>query len=202
LGVVLVLTAVVLGASAFAYWGLRSDTSSAGADRLSRQLFDCAEQGLAVGKQYFSTSLNTWNAFLNANTVCVAGSNLLAGCQAPLGSGPLPPPASTTAAPPVPQYPNQEPFTHTVNVTLPSGTVLPLQYSFGLYNIVGTKAGETPYTDTDQSVAVYSRCVDMSSGSPGRSRSVTAILTATSTNSNDYLGVDGHGFRNQGNFNN
>ena len=56
LGVVLVLMAVLFTAGAFALWSMRSDTGSAGRDRLSRQLFDCAEQGLSWGKQYFSTN--------------------------------------------------------------------------------------------------------------------------------------------------
>jgi hypothetical protein len=199
LGVVLVLTAVVLGASAFAYWGLRSDTSSAGADRLTRQLFDCAEQGLAVGKQYFAQQQvqSQWNGYLAASSICAPGSNLLT------ATPPFPSPCGTGTAPD-PNYPNGLPYTNTVYVSPPSTSAaqLKLQYTFGLYNIIGTAAGETQFADVDRNVAVYSRCVDMTSGTAGRSRSVSTILNIQPLPSNDYLGVDGHGFRNQGNFNN
>ncbi len=59
LGVVLVLLAVLFAAGIFALWSMRGETSAAGRDRLSRQLFDCAEQGLAWGKQYFSATVGT-----------------------------------------------------------------------------------------------------------------------------------------------
>ena len=66
LGIVMILLAVILSVSSLAVWNLRSDSSSAGRTHLAHQLFDCAEQGLAWGKQYFSTTARSeWNLFLS-----------------------------------------------------------------------------------------------------------------------------------------
>lgn len=67
LGIVMVFLAIILAVSTVAVWNLRSDTSSAGRTHLEHQLFDCAEQGLAYGKQYFSTTARQqWNQYLSS----------------------------------------------------------------------------------------------------------------------------------------
>ncbi len=58
LGIVLILLVILFAAGLFALWSMRGDTASAGQDRLSRQLLDCAEQGLAWGKQNVSMNYN------------------------------------------------------------------------------------------------------------------------------------------------
>jgi len=65
LGVVMILLSVVLSVGALALWNVRADTGSAGRTHLSHQLFDCAEQGLAWGKQYFSSTARLqWDTYL------------------------------------------------------------------------------------------------------------------------------------------
>jgi hypothetical protein len=215
LGVVMVLVAVLLGASVFAYFGLRSDSGATAGDRLTRQLLDCAEQGLAVGKQYFTAvdGPGKWSAYYYANTVCASGSNLLPACQS--YGGPIPVPTNGGAAPPYATYPNQAPFTNTIQVPLANGNSLPLTYTFGIYNAPSapsTKNGtpaqpEGPFpgpantsstaTENDNQAIIYARCTEPG----GRSRAVQALINFQPPNSNDYLSVDGHGMRNQGNFN-
>src|SRR5262249_43258601 len=70
LGIVMILLTLVLTASGFAFWGLRGEMQSTGNDRLSHQLFDCAEEALAIGKQVFGSAQRpNWDAFLFAD-VC------------------------------------------------------------------------------------------------------------------------------------
>jgi hypothetical protein len=199
LGVVLVLSTVLFAASIFAYWGLKSDTSTAGADRLSRQLFDCAEQGLGIAKQYFSQSSiagDNWMSFYQSPNVCATGSNLLNAC-APNGPFPTNPQGSYSAGPAT-GYPNGLPWTQQIVVNLPNGGTQTLQFTFGIFNIP-KDANDTQWLEKDRQAVIYSRCIETQTN---RSRSVSAIITAPPSVSNDYLSTDGHGMRNQGNFNN
>jgi hypothetical protein len=67
LGIVMILLSVVLSVGALALWNLRADTGSAGRTHLSHQLFDCAEEGLAWGNQYFaSTARLQWDTYLSS----------------------------------------------------------------------------------------------------------------------------------------
>src|SRR5689334_3601548 len=99
LGIVLILLVILLLGGGLAVWGLRSETASAGTDRLSRQLFDCAEQGLAWGKTYFSTSGLDWSSYFNSSNVCTYF--------------PCPPFVAGSGTAPS-NYPNGTPYTQTV----------------------------------------------------------------------------------------
>lgn len=184
LGIVLVLLVVVLGASAFALWSLRSDTGAAGKDRLSRQLFDCAEQGLAAGKNYFAVTARAgWNAHLAAN-VCPSGKLPCA------PSGPFP--ATNTGT--VPNYPAGAPYSTTIEA---SGVLSTFTYTFGLYQNPSTEPSRV--VDTDNTAIVYSVCNDSASN---QSRAVQATINSPPpTPTGDYTGQAGHGFRNGNNSN-
>ena len=176
LGIVLILMVVLLAASGFALWSLRSDTAGAGNDRLERQLFDCAEQGLAWGKQYFS--ITVWaerNTYLSAN-VCATLS-----C----------PPFPTSASGVVRNYPDGAPYTN--NITLGNAS---LTYTVAIMN--NSENPASPLADNDNSIVVYSRCRDTQSG---MSRSVQAIMSVTQTVSDDYKAQMGFGSKHQGNMN-
>ena len=198
LGVVLVLLAVLFAAGIFALWSMRGETSSAGRDRLSRQLFDCAEQGLAWGKQYVSKTLGTTGVdqYLAAN-VCTTTIATPSGTQLPAlpcsnNGGPFP--YGATGA--VTGYPNLAPFTQQVSMRTTSGAGDDFQFTVGVYNNPGDPSGY--YSDGDSKVIVYSRCTDLNTL---QQRAVSAIVGITATSSNDYTGQAGHGFRNQGNQN-
>jgi hypothetical protein len=184
LGIVTILLAVVLAASAFALWTMRTDIGGSGRDRLSRQLLDCAEQGLAAGKNFFATTgRTTWNNYLAAN-VCASG-NLP--CQ-PLG--PFPTGNTGTG---VTNYPAGPPYTVTIET---SGVLSTFTYTFGIYQNPGSEA---PTVDTDNSVVVFSSCVDSITN---QSRAVQAVLSSPPPAANgDYTGQAGHGFRNSNNAN-
>jgi hypothetical protein len=194
LGVVLVLMLVLVAASLFAFWGLRGETSSAGSDRLSRQLFDCAEQGLAAAKLYFtanSVGYNTWPNYYNANICSSSSPTKLTPSCAP--NGPLPT-VGTGSAPP--GYPDSVPFTNTINVTTANAsTTIPLTYTFGIYNV--PNSGESATQEVDKRAIIYCRCSD-----GVRSRSVQALIQAQDTFDPDYKFTAGNGMRNQNNFNN
>jgi hypothetical protein len=195
LGIVLVLLAILFAAGVFALWSLRGDTASAGRDRMSRQLFDCAEQGLAWGKQYFSTAgqtSGTLNGYLAANV-----------CSTQIGTsptrGPLPcwtngGPFPTGGTGNVTGYPNQSPYTQQITMN-PNSTSPDFEYTVGIYN---DPAEASPYTNTKGRVIVYSRCSDLQTG---QSRAVQALIAVTASSSTDYTGQAGRGFRNQGNQN-
>jgi hypothetical protein len=201
MGLVLVLLAAVLMASGLALWSVRSDSASAGADRLERQLFDCAEQGLEWGKQYFSSTGSNWSqssgGFLGANTVCTSGGRL-----------PCPPFHQGTITPPDPNYPNGAPFTKTLTIggqTVAAGSTSlttatqTFQYTVGIYDNDDEATATQDYlNDNDQSIVVYSICVDTATS---RSKSVSAVIKVQIPTNNDYSGQAGFGFRNQGNQN-
>jgi hypothetical protein len=174
---------VLLAAGVFAFWGLRSDTGAAGRDRLARQLFDCAEQGLAAGKQYFSlTYRDVWDVYLKAN-VCASGT--------------VPCPPVPTGAPgsSADGYQDTAPFMNTV---VDAAHNISLIYHVAIYNNPETGAGASKWADTDNRVIVYSRCIDPSTN---QSRAVQAVIDVPIVPNNDYTGQAGRGFRNQGNAN-
>jgi hypothetical protein len=197
LGVVLVLMAVLFTAGAFALWSMRSDTGSAGRDRLSRQLFDCAEQGLSWGKQYFATNPgqipNGLDPYLKANICSTAISNSSAGhlpCWT--DGGPF---STTGTGSAVANYPGGAPYTQQITMDPRRGTTADFEFTVGIYN---DPSDADPNHDTNNKVIVYSRCTDLSTF---QQRSVQALITVTQATSNDYTGQAGRGMRNQGNQN-
>jgi hypothetical protein len=184
LGIVTVLLAVVLAASAFALWTMRSDVGGSGRDRLARQLLDCAEQGLAAGKNFYATTgRSNWNSYFAAD-VCASG-NLP--CQ-PMG----PFPTGNTGAP-ITNYPSGPPYSATIET---AGVLSTFTYTFGIVNNPGEASA---ITDTDQTALVFSTCVDSITH---QSRSVQALMYSPPPAANgDYTGQAGHGFRNSNNAN-
>ena len=141
LGLVLVLMTVLMTAAGITVWGLKSETGSAASDRLSRQLFDCAEQGLALGRLYFSTTTTPINNFLSTD-VCSATPPLR--CTTDTPPGPFRPIVGPTAGTPVAGYPNG---------TLPDNTILRNQVTLGgqqleFVTAVYDNADEDPLTPT------------------------------------------------------
>ncbi|HWE26896.1 MAG TPA: hypothetical protein VHB97_02790 [Polyangia bacterium] len=194
LGIVLILLAVLFAAGIFALWSMRGDTGSAGRDRLSRQLFDCAEQGLAYGKQYVSQTMGTTGVtkYLAAN-VCntpISSSPNIGALPCWSSGGPFP-----TGGTAVSGYPDKSPFTQSITMDSRS-TSADFQFTFAVYNDPGDYGGY--YSDTNQKVIVYSRCTDLNTL---QQRSVQALIGIVSSTSTDYTGQAGRGFRNQGNQN-
>lgn len=192
LGIVLVLLVVLLAAGMFAFFGLRTDTAASTNERLSRQLFDCAEQGLAIGKQFFSQETlrgSAVNAYLQTN-VCVTGSYLLCAPNGPF-------PANQAGAPPF-NYPMGVPFRNTLFIGDPAapGTGLQLNYQIGVLNDPGDTGG--PTSNQNNAVVVYSKCVDPTTN---QWRAVQALITMPDRVGRDYRGQAGRGFQNQGNAN-
>lgn len=182
LGIVLILLAIVMLGGALALSGVSSDTSAAGADRLSRQLFDCAEIGLEWGKQAFSGTYLDWSGYLNASNVCSYFS-----C-AP--SGPFH--AGTGTAPT--GYPDSYPYKNSVTI----GTQT-LTYRVGIYDNDDDSGTSQVYTtDTDGQIVVYSICTDSVTG---QSKAVQAVIKTQVPTNTDYAGQAGYGFRGQGNQN-
>jgi hypothetical protein len=194
LGIVLILIAVLFAAGLFALWSTRSDTSAAGHDRLSRQLFDCAEQGLAFGKQYFSVTpqRQNWPNYLNASGAC-STSGSTRGVLPCAPSGPFPTGGTGTA--PV-GYPGSSPYTQQIKMDPRGGN--DFEFTVGIYNDPADTTTTPPYTDTNNRIVVYSRCTDLNTL---QSRSVQAILSVPPPTTTDYTGQAGRGFRNQGNQN-
>lgn len=196
LGVVLVLLAVLFAAGIFALWSMRSDTGAAGRDRLSRQLFDCAEMGLVDGKQFFSTRLSTISSYLGANVCTTSTDSTLGIGHLPCWTdgGPFPTGGTALAG-----YPDGTNFTKKIamNKGVATANSYDFEYTFAVYNDPGDKNGY--YSDGNNKVIVYSRCTDLSTL---QQRSVQALISVTQSSSNDYTGQAGRGFRNQGNQNN
>ena len=191
LGIVLILLVILFAAGLFALWSMRGDTASAGQDRLSRQLLDCAEQGLAWGKQNVSMNYNSsplLSTLLNAD---ITHSTSTVSSIGPLprwdNNGPFPTTCNGSA---IGGYP------WTAQLTMDSRHTSPdFEYTVAIYN---DPADAAPCTDTNTQVIVYSRCTDLSTL---QQRSVSALISVTQASSTDYTGQAGRGFRNQGNQN-
>jgi hypothetical protein len=193
LGLVLVLLAVVLMASGIAMWSVRGDSASAGADRLERQLFDCAERGLEWGKQFFSGNGSDWSSYLAANDVC--------GGESPL---PCPPFHNGPSAPP-PGYP------YVATVTMGGQSVTSgstrftsaserFTYTVAIFDNdeLAEGASQDWFHDSDGNIVVYSVCTDPQSR---RQKAVQAMIRVRVPTNIDYTGQAAFGFRNQGNRN-
>src|SRR4051812_37331150 len=132
LGIVIVLLAVLFTAGIFALWSMRGDTSSAGRDRLQRQLFDCAEQGLAYGKQYFASHQSALPGYLGAN-VCsttISTSPYIGPLPCTTSGGPFPTTGSALAG-----YPDGTPFTQPIVMdTRNNNTTADFTFTFAVYN--------------------------------------------------------------------
>ena len=197
LGVVLVLLAVLFAAGVFALWSMRGETSAAGRDRVSRQLFDCAEQGLAWGKQYFSKTVGIAgiNSYLATN-ICstqISSSPAIGPLPCWDKGGPFPTGGTGTA---VAGYPNQSPYTQQITMDPRRGTTTDFEFTVGVYNDPGDSSGY--YADGNSKVIIYSRCTDLNTL---QQRSVSALVGIVTGSSSDYTGQAGRGFRNQGNQN-
>jgi hypothetical protein len=193
LGVVLVLVFALFAAGVFALASMRSDTGAAGRDRLSRQLFDCAEEGLAWGRQYFSTTARSqWQDYIKASNVCTTAIS----SSPPIGPLPCSPggpfPTGGTGAA-MPGYPNQAPFTQQLKMD-PRAAANDFEFTVGIYN----DPAETPFSEGNNRIIVYSRCTDLQTL---QSRAVQVLLSAPPVATSDYAGQAGRGFRNQGNQN-
>ena len=194
LGIVMVLLAVLFAAGAFALWSMRSENSSAGHDRLSRQLLDCAEQGLAYGKQYFSTTgaQTGLNQYLAAN-ICATGSETSSAGALPCWDSGGPFPTGLTGAA-IAHYPGGAPYTQQIKMDIRQANP-EFEFTFAIYN---DPAEVSVSTDTNSKVIVYSRCTDLQTM---QQRAVQALISVTAATSSDYTGQAGRGFRNQGNQN-
>jgi hypothetical protein len=194
LGVVLVLLGIAIATGAFALWSMRGDTSAAGSDRMSRQLLDCAEQGLAYGKQYFAIAANQGTSLTQylATNICAVKPTSGAGplpCWTSTPSGPFP---TGGTGPAITGYPITQQITMDVRQTSPD-----FEFTVAIYN---DPAATSPYVynPVTGTVVVYSRCTDLSTM---QQRAVQAMTKISITTSADYQGQAGHGFRNQGNSN-
>jgi Tfp pilus assembly protein PilX len=197
LGIVLILLVIVAAASAFTVWSMGTNQGGARNDRLSRQLLDCAEQGLAFGKQWFSASQQRqqWDQFLSTNVCNVSGSML--------PCGPFPTGATGTAPA---NYPASAPYTQTIQTT--NGTQLTWQ--IGIYNppesVTPTpNCSQVPadplclYHDGDYTVVLYARC---QATATGESRSAQVLLNVQpAQNPCGYKGQQGFGCNNGNNMN-
>jgi hypothetical protein len=196
--VVLILLGVLLAAGVFAFVGLRSDTGAARNERLARQLFDCAEQGLQVAKQFFSlpSSRQQWSAFYQSNV-----------CSPTM---PCPPFAIGQSGTPPVGYPTAAPYRNKVLAPLGGAAAatanVTLNYQIGIFNNPGDPSGIT--SEGDDLAVVYSRCADdepaVAGGSlpTGQSRTLQAVIKVSASRSGDYFGQAGFGYSNQGNTNN
>ena len=186
---------MLFAAGIFALWSMRGETSAAGRDRLSRQLFDCAEQGLAWGKQYFSKTIGTSgiDAYLGTNVCSTPTSTSPAIPALPCWpNGPFPT-GSTGSG--VAGYPNASPYTQQIKMD-PRSTNNDFEFTVGVYNDPGDTGGY--YSDGNSKVIIYSRCTDLNTL---QQRAVSALISISATTSTDYTGQAGRGFRNQGNQN-
>jgi Tfp pilus assembly protein PilX len=194
LGIVLILLVVVAAASAFTVWSMSTTTAGARNDRLSRQLLDCAEQGLAFGKQQFSAQRASWDQFLSTNVCNAPGSSL--------PCGPFPTGATGTAPA---NYPGGAPYTKTITV---SGNVQ-LTWQIGIYNppesvTPSPACSQVPadplcqYHDGDNTVVLYARC----QAATGEARSAQVLLSVPlGQNPCAYKGQQGFGCNNGNNMN-
>jgi hypothetical protein len=200
LGIVMILLVLILAASGFAFWTMRADTNATGNDRLSRQLFDCAEQALALGKQTFAAQRSAWDSYLGTD-VCTSGWF------------PCPPfPTGATGTAPL-NYPTGGVYTGTIKVGLATdvnGNTNTRQqsytYKIGIYNdkeiACSAQATTDPtcsYHDGNDTVVVYARCTDPSTN---QWRATQAVLTQKQTTSGcPYRAQAGASCRGNGNQN-
>jgi Tfp pilus assembly protein PilX len=192
MGIVLVLLVIIAAAGAFTAWTVTNNTSGARNDRLQRQLLDCAEQGLAYGKQWFGiTQRSYWDNFLNTN-VCTATGSMLP-------CGPFPTGATNTNVPA--GYPASTPYTQDVIV----GNGLTLTWHIGIYNppenttsCATTTDPLCQYHDGDNTVVLYSRCI----APTGEERTTQVMLyVPLAQNPCAYKGQQGFGCNNGSNMN-
>lgn len=188
----MVLLVVILSASVFAFYGLKSDTTAAGNDRLMRQLFDCAEEGLAQGKQYFSqpSQRTQWSTYFTTDV-----RSLLPVPPAALGTATLTPLVAGSG------YPLEV----DLNVGGGAAPSQHLRYFVGIYNNPGDVGiAQSPIVDTDNRVMVISRCAEVLADGKTTThfRTVQALLSVPTQPNGDYFGQAGGGFRGQGNTNN
>lgn len=193
LGIVLILLVILFAAGLFALWSMRGDTASAGQDRLSRQLLDCAEQGLAYGKQYVSKNAATQLSTYLAADIRTSTSSLSSIGPLPRwdSNGPFPTTCTGSAQA---GYPWTQQITMDTRRTT-AGLGPDFEFTVGIYN---DPADTDPCTDTNNKIIVYSRCTDLNTL---QQRSVSALISVTQPSTNDYTGQAGRGFRNQGNQN-
>jgi hypothetical protein len=200
LGIVLVLLALLFAAGIFALWSLRSDTGAAGRDRLSRQLLDCAEQGLAWGKQYYSAAAQGSSGispYLTAPICSLAPTSGAGHLPCWTDGGPFPDTGTASCTGTLPTgYPSSAPYTQSITMD-PRSATADFEFTVAVYNDAAEMT-TSPCTDTNKRVVVYSRCTDLKTM---QQRSVQALISVTQTSSNDYRGQAGRGFRNQGNQN-
>lgn len=197
LGIVLIMLMVLMAASVFAFFSLRTDAGATAQDRMQRQLFDCAEQGLQIGKTVFSTSTAApqWNAYYKANNT--SGTNPF----------PVPPFPANTSATPAASYPLRWCSGCLYGqVQAPVGPATanmpPLLFDrvVAIYNNPGDvdSFNENPATPDNQTM-VWSQCTDPSSG---QTRAAQALLTVPPVKNGNYFGQAGFGYNNSGNTNN
>src|SRR5438094_131695 len=143
LGIVMIMLMVLMAASIFAFFTLRTDSGATAQDRLQRQLFDCAEQGLAIGKTTFSTptAQSQWTAYYAADAT--TGANALPAPPA----GPFP---VNTASTPIAGYPIRWCASGCTNLAVQvtlggtgSTTVLSLSRVVAIYNNPGDTSAFT-----------------------------------------------------------
>jgi hypothetical protein len=184
LAMVMMLLLIVALAGALAVWGLKTEISAAGNDRLSRQMVDCAEQGLAFGKQYFTGAGLDWATTLSYK-VC---STTKLPCWG--AGGPFPDDSYGTPVAPPAWYP----LTGTMVF---GGISLRAEVAIFDDNDI-SEATQNYRVDANSQVFVWSRCTDPQSG---QSKSVQALIRASVPTNNDYSSQAGLGYRNQGNGN-
>ena len=197
MGIVLVLLVIMAAAGAFTVWTVSNNQGGARNDRLQRQLLDCAEQGLAFGKQWFGiTKRANWDDFLNTDVCTATGSMLPCG---PFATG-----ATNTNVPP--GYPASAPYTQTISDTnSANNNTLQLTWHIGIYNPPenATSCGTTAdplcqHHDGDNTVALYSRCI----APTGEERTAQVMLyVPLGQNPCAYKGQQGFGCNNGSNMN-
>jgi hypothetical protein len=200
LGIVLIMLMVLMAASVFAFFSLRTDSGATAQDRMQRQLFDCAEQGLAIGKTTFSTTTATpqWGAYYKANNTN--------------GTNPFPVPPNG----PFPQNTNSTPATGYPLRWCAAGCTYPqVQVALGatdmgatvnfdrvvaIYNNPGDADpfNENPAAPDNQTM-VWSQCTDPQTG---QKKAVQALLLVPPVKNGNYFGQAGFGYNNSGNTNN
>jgi hypothetical protein len=193
LGIVLIMLMVLMAASVFAFFTLRTDSGATANDRLARQLFDCAEQGLAIGKTTFSatSAVPMWPQYF--------AGNLTSGPNALLPTN-FPAPGTGTAVPGYPYQPNTPPLS-IGQIAIPLGvggnSTLILNQVVAIYNNPGDQGGLT--SDNDNQVIVWAQCTEPNTK---QSRTVQALLFVPPQKNGNYFGQAGFGYNNSGNTNN